>query len=178
MSKQKPAITFRYSVTSKAPPSDVYDVLADLSTHLAWAGEPDPKERYALLSLDAPQGRATVGTKWTSTGAASRDGSSTFHDRATVTEASGNVFAFETDSRLTRKHRPEWRVLFTHRYAIEPEGDGSRINYVNDVYPVNYRPCWLFPLARPLTKLAVRKGDMKTMENLARLAEQRSKAKR
>jgi hypothetical protein len=177
MAKQKSANTFRYTVTSKASPSEVYEVLANPSTYLAWTGEEVSSEGSGLLTLDAPKGRASVGTVWKSTGANSKDGSSTFHDRSTVTEASGNVFAFETNARLTRKRRPDWIVRFAHRYEVKPEGDGSRIDYIGDVYPENYRPYWLHPLIRPLFRVVVKKVDMRTMENLARFAEERSNTK-
>jgi hypothetical protein len=172
-------MTVEASVTSKAKPDDVYNVLADLSTHLQWAGEQAARDDFKLLSLQAPKGRASVGTTFTSTGANSKDGSSTFHDESIVTEATApSLFAFVTDSHLERKRRPIWEVRFVHRYDVQPEGDGSRISYTCNVYPVNYRPYWLHPLARPMTRSMVGKFVTKHMENLSALAENATSRRR
>jgi hypothetical protein len=172
MSQDSPILTIEASVTSKASPDAVYNVLADLSTHLQWAGEQAARDDFKLLSLQAPKGRASVGTTFTSTGANSKDGSSTFHDESIVTEATApSLFAFVTDAHLERKRRPTWQVRFVHRYDVQPEGTGSRISYTASVYPVNYRPYWLHPIARPMTRMMVKKYSAKHMENLSALAE-------
>ena len=89
------------SVTSTASPEAVYDVIADLRNHLVWSGERAEDEGFKMLTLDAPEGPATVGTTFTSSGTAGKD---TFHDRSVVTEATRpNVFVIETDARLERK---------------------------------------------------------------------------
>jgi hypothetical protein len=165
-------MTIKASVTSKAKPDDVYNVLADLSTHLQWAGEQAARDDFKLLSLQAPKGRASVGTTFTSTGANSKDGRSKFQDESIVTEATvPSLFAFVTDSHLERKRRPTWQVRFVHRFDVEHEGTGSRISYTAGVYPVNYRPYWLHPIARPMTRMLVTKFTTKHMENLSALAE-------
>jgi len=102
------------SVTSKAPPEVVYDVIADLRNHLEWSGERADSDGFKMLTLDAPEGPAPVGTTFTSTGAASKD---TFHDRSVVTEASRpHRFVIETDARLKRKGEPR-RGRLTSRTA-------------------------------------------------------------
>src|SRR5207253_8933623 len=50
-----------------APPDVVYDFLADLGTHLTWAGKQQTSD-FRLLSIEAPAGPAGVGTIFTSTG--------------------------------------------------------------------------------------------------------------
>ena len=168
------AFTFEtsVSVTSKAPPEAVYDLVADLRTHLEWSGERAESDTFKLLTLDAPAGPATVGTTFVSTGANGKD---TFHDRSVVTEATRpSRFMFETDARLERQHRKPWEVRFSHRYDIQPVGPGSRITYTDTVRRVNYVPYWLQPWVRPVTRLMIRRADTKQMENLARLAEERS----
>jgi hypothetical protein len=171
-----PIITFRSSVGSSAPPAAVYEVLADLRTHLDWAGRQAREKSFRLLDLQAPAGLASVGTTFGSTGANSKDGSSTFHDRSTVIEArTGSALAFETASRLDRKRRPTWACRFVHRYAIEPDGAGSRISYTCEVYPQNYRPYWLHPLMRPLTRGSVQHVVHRHLGNLARTVEARTK---
>jgi hypothetical protein len=81
----------------------VYDTIADLRAHLEWSGERASSDTFKLLELDAPAGTATVGTTFTSSGAADNG---TFHDRSVVREASRPTrFTIETDSRLDRKAR-------------------------------------------------------------------------
>ena len=58
------------SVTTTAPPEAVYDVIADLRNHLVWSGERAESDGFKMLTLDAPDGPATVGTTFTSTGSA------------------------------------------------------------------------------------------------------------
>jgi uncharacterized protein YndB with AHSA1/START domain len=160
------------SVTSKAPPETVYDVIADLRAHLEWSGERASDNDFKLLTLEAPYGPATVGTSFTSTGA---NFNGTFHDRSVVTEASRpNRLVIETDSRLDRKRGKQWEVHFEHRYDIQPGGDGSRIVYTETVQRLNYVPYWLQFGIRWLSRMLINRADMKQLENLARLAEERS----
>jgi uncharacterized protein YndB with AHSA1/START domain len=169
---QSPIVTFHASATSTASPEDVYEILADPSTHIEWAGKQAPNKAFKLLTLDASKGRAEVGTTWASTGSNSKSGSMVFHDRSVVTEAAApNRFAFVTDAHLERKRRKTWDVRFVHRYEVHSEGDGSRVTYEARVYPVNYRPYWLHPLMRPVTKKMVKIFAGKHMANLARMAE-------
>lgn len=164
----------RTSVSSKASPEVVYDTIADLQAHLDWSGERASHDNFKLLSLDAPQGPATVGTAFTSTGAADNG---TFRDRSVVAEASRpGRFVIETDSRLDRKRGRVWEAHFSHRYDIEPEGDGSRIAYTETVERVNYVPYWLHPWLRPIFRIMVNRADVRQLANLARLAEERAGA--
>ena len=54
--------------TTTALPQAVYDLLADLRSHLQWAGEQQAKN-YRLVSMEAPDGPATVGTEFSTVGA-------------------------------------------------------------------------------------------------------------
>jgi hypothetical protein len=160
------------SATSTAPPAVVYDTVADLRAHLEWSGERAASETFKLLTLDGPPGPATVGTEFTSSGAADNG---TFHDRSVVVEASPpSRFVIETRSRLDRTKGETWHVRFTHRYDIEPEGDGSRITYTETVEEGSYVPYWLHPLVRPIFKPYVNRADRKQLRNLARLAGERA----
>jgi Polyketide cyclase / dehydrase and lipid transport len=160
------------SVTSTAPPEVIYDVIADLRNHLVWSGERAKDEGFKMLSLDAPEGPAAVGTSFTSSGSAGKD---TFHDRSVVTEASRpHLFVIETDARLERKGAETWEAHFSHRYDVLPEGQGSRIVYTETVERVNYVPYWLKPGIRTLFRPWVNRADRKQLRNLARLAEERS----
>jgi len=172
MTTSSPILTFEVSVPSRARPEAVYSILADPSTHLEWAGRQAPKEDFKLLTLDAQKGRATVGTTFASSGASSKNGTMTFYDDSTVTEATApSRFAFDTDSTLERKHRKTWRARFVHSYTLRTDGEGSRIDYTCAVFPQNYRPYWLHPLMRPMTKKMVNSIMTKHLENLARMAE-------
>ena len=174
MSRGPETFTFEtsVSVTSEASPEVVYEVIRDLRAHLEWSGERASDDSFKLLEIEAPDEPATVGTTFTSTGA---NFNGTFHDSSTVIEASPpNRFAIETDARLDRTHGRAWEVRFTHRYFIAPQGVGSRIVYTDTARNMNYIPYWLRPWMRPITRMAIRRGDTKQLSNLARLAEERS----
>jgi len=162
----------RVSAASAAVPSAVYETIADLRAHLEWSGERASDENFKMLSMDAPDAPASVGTTFTSTGAA---GVGTFHDRSVVVEAlSPTRFVIETESRLERTKGTPWQVRFTHRYDIEPDGAGSMITYTETVEEGNYVPYWLHPIVRPVFKMFVNRADRKQLENLAQLADERA----
>lgn len=157
---------------SSATPEVVYDTIADLRNHLDWSGERASSETFKLLSIDAPDGPAAVGTAFTSSGAADNG---TFHDRSVVTVAtSPTMFVIETDAQLDRKRGRPWDAHFSHRYDVAPEGEGSRITYTETIERVSYVPYWLQPVVRSLFKVYVNRADRKQLANLARLAEERS----
>jgi hypothetical protein len=150
----------------------VYETIADLRNHLAWSGERAASETFKLLSLEAPDGPATVGTAFSSSGSADNG---TFHDRSEVTVAAPpSAFVIETDAHLDRKRGKPWDAHFVHRYDIEPEGGGSRITYTENVERVNYVPYWLQPGIRSVFKVYVNRADRRQLENLAKLAEERA----
>jgi hypothetical protein len=160
------------SVTSAASPEAVYDVIAELRNHLVWSGERAEDDGFKMLNLEAPDGPATVGTTFSSSGTAGKD---MFHDRSVVVEASRpNVFVIETDARMERKSAETWEAHFSHRYDIQPDGNGSRIVYTETVERVNYVPYWLKPGIRTIFRPWVNRADRKQLRNLARLAEERS----
>ena len=162
----------RTSVTSSAPPDVVYDVIADLRNHLDWSGDRASSDTFKLLSIDAPEGTASVGTAFSSSGAADNG---TFHDRSEVTVASRpTAFVIETDAHLDRTRGKPWDAHFVHRYDIAPEGPGSRITYTETIARVNYVPYWLQPGVRSIFKVYVNRADRKQLANLARLAEERA----
>jgi hypothetical protein len=122
----KKELVVRVEADSKATPETVYDVLADLSSHLVWAGERQGK-KTRLLTIDAPAGPAVVGTEWRSTGA---DPMGTFSDRSVVTEATrGEAFEFVTEARLTTKKGIVVDWTNVHRYEMQPGSAGTRIVY-------------------------------------------------
>jgi hypothetical protein len=160
------------SVTSAAPPDVVFETVADLRNHLDWSGERASSETFKLLSIEAPDGPAAIGTAFTSSGAADNG---TFHDRSVVTEATRpSSFVIETDAHLDRKRGKPWDAHFIHRYDVAPEGEGSRITYTETIERVNYVPYWLQPGVRSIFKVYVNRADRKQLTNLARLAEERA----
>lgn len=162
------------SAVSAAPPDVVHRVVADLRNHLVWSGERAADPTFKLNSLEAPDGVATVGTAFTSTGA---NFNGTFHDRSVVTAVEPpGLFVIETDARLERRRGRTWEVHFVHRYDIAPEGAGSKITYTETITRVNYVPYWLTVWMRPLSRKIINSGDRKQLANLARLAEERSRA--
>jgi hypothetical protein len=164
--------TTQTSVASTAPPDVVFETVADLRNHLDWSGERASSETFKLLSMEAPDGSAAVGTTFTSSGAADNG---TFHDRSVVTEAtSPTTFVIETDAHLDRKRGKPWDAHFIHRYDVAPEGEGSRTTYTETIERVNYVPYWLQPVIRSLFTVYVNRADRKQLANLARLAEERS----
>lgn len=176
MSATREHIRFEASVTTSADPQWAYDVLSDLPGHLDWAGRRSTQKKFRLLELDAPDAPATVGTRFTSTGA---NNNGTFHDSSVVTAATApRLFEFETHSRLDRVHGKEWHVTFTHRYEVQPLPAGARISYTGIARNGSYVPWWLKPGVRPLTRAMVRTMIEKQMQNIARLAEERAGATR
>ena len=160
------------SVSSKAPPKTVFDVITDLTAHLEWSGERATDDTFKLLGLDASELVASVGTTFTSTGA---NFNGTFHDRSVVTESTRPTrFTVETDASLDRKRGKTWEAHFEHRYDVLPDGEGSRIVYTETIQRVNYVPYWLKPVVRSLFRPLVNSADRKQLSNLARLAEERS----
>jgi hypothetical protein len=106
-----------------APADVVYDLLADLRTHLEWGGARQSSD-FRLLSLDASSPIAVAGTRFRTTGSIPMSGRQ-WHDESTVTVASRpSTFEFVTDARagaMTARYR--------HRYDIRPSLGGCRIEY-------------------------------------------------
>jgi hypothetical protein len=170
------ARSFRFvsqtSVTSRAAPEAVFDVITDLDAHLKWSGERAKDANFKLLTLVAAQLSASVGTTFESTGA---NFNGTFHDRSVVTEAVRPArFIIETDARLDRRRGRTWEAHFEHRYDVQREADGSRITYTETIQRVNYVPYWLKPIVRSIFRPLVNSADKKQLSNLASLAEERS----
>ena len=122
----------RFEGFCPTPPQVVYDVLADLQTHLEWAGRRQG-ETTRLLTLEAPLGPASVGTEFFTTGS---DGKvARWTDRSVVTEAlRPEAFEFVTEGQREGKpgSRP-WLATAVHRYEIAPESGGCRVTYTQDL---------------------------------------------
>lgn len=165
-------ITFRVSVTSTATAERLFAALTDLPAHLEWAGRRSAYKTFALLELDDPGIPLAVGTTFSSVGASPNG---TFHDSSVVTEVEpSRRLAFVTDARLDRKHGAEWRMHFLHRYDVEPQPSGCRVDYsCTATHRTNYVPYWLRPWMRPLTRAMVSHQMRVQLGNLVALAEGR-----
>src|SRR5260370_7584735 len=114
------------SLACKAKPEDVYDLLADLKTHLVWGGARQSSD-FRLLSLQAPPGPATVGTTFSSTGTIPMS-VRRWKDRSTVTAADRpRTFEFITEARAGDRNAMTAR--YRHRYEISSDPAGSPVPY-------------------------------------------------
>ena len=110
-----------------ASPAAVYDVLADLSTHLEWAG----KRQYPgfrLLSLRG-NGPLEVGTGFTSVGSIPMALSRSENDNEVVEARRPEILEFHTDALVRWRSGKRSEARYEHRYEIRPEGTGSRVVY-------------------------------------------------
>jgi hypothetical protein len=131
----------RFEGSCRAPAEVVYDLLADLPSHLEWGGERQ-LETTRLLTLDAPPGAATVGVEFVTTGS---DGKvARWSDRSVVTEATrASVFEFVTEGRRDGKAgSTPWLLTAAHRYVIVPEAGGCRVTYTQDLARLDGAP-WM-----------------------------------
>jgi hypothetical protein len=110
-----------------ARPETVYAVLADLSTHLEWAGRRQ-RPSFRLTSL-TPTGSLTVDSQFTSTGTMPMTRTRA-NDRSVVVRAEpGTLLEFHTTSTATWRRGLRTEARWQHEYRIEPEGTGSRVTY-------------------------------------------------
>lgn len=166
-------LVVRAEETAQAPADVVYRLLADLSSHLEWAGKRQ-SPHAGLRSVDAPEGPARVGTEFRSTGA---DPMGAFDDRSVVTEAiPGRAFEFVTEAKLVTKRGRSIFWTNVHRYALEPFAGGCRVLYTIRIARISELAGMLVVFRIPgLRALAVRAsaGVAKSgVRNLARLAEE------
>ena len=165
--------------TSRARAEDVYDLLANVGSHAEWAGTMQPKKNFRLLSVDGPQGSSSVGTEFRSTGA---DPMGRFADSSVVTEATRpSVFEFVTEARLTTKKGVVVELTNVHRYELTQQAEGCRISYTYRTVRVSelagvlsmFKVPGLRSVGLKMSGAALRRG----LRNLARLAEQRARAR-
>ena len=164
----------RFEGSCRAPAEVVYDLLADLQSHMEWAGQRQ-SETTRLLTLAAPPGPAGVGVEFLTTGS---DGKvARWSDRSVVTEATRpEVFEFVTDGRRQGKpgHRP-WLATAVHRYVLVPEAGGCQVTYTEDLTRLDGAP-WI--LRTPGVSRIVFRMSAKYMrrgfDGLLALAEERA----
>lgn len=154
-------------------PERVYGALADLSRHLVWGGSMHKKRNFGLTSLSAPAGPASVGTEFRSTGA---DPMGSFTDRSVVTEATRpSVFEYVTDGHLEWKKagKPASETRITHRFEIEPDGNGALVTYRGHMTRWTDPPSVLTSRAlRPLAWMVLSGYAKRMLRNLVASADQ------
>lgn len=163
---------------TSASPEIVYDLLADLRTHAVWGGERQGK-KTRLLTMDAPEGTAAVGTEFETTGA---DPTGSFADRSVVTHAQRpSVFEFVTEATLRTKRGRQAEWTNVHRYELRPEGDGTVVAYTLRVARISDLPGALrvlnVPVLSTVAMQAATKIARRGLVNLVEMAEQRASAR-
>jgi len=131
----------RFEGSSRAPAGAVYDLLADLQSHLDWGGQRQ-LETTRLLTLESPSGPAGVGVEFLTTGS---DGKAArWSDRSVVTEATRpEAFEFVTDGqRHGKPGRRPWLATAVHRYMIAPQAGGCQVTYTEDLTRLEGAP-WI-----------------------------------
>jgi len=165
--------TFTATMTarSSASPASVYDLLADIGSHLVWAGEQQDK-RYRLTSIEAPGGQAAVGTAWTSTGLVPMSRAH-WEDRSTVITAERpRLFEFITEGRVAV--RKPMTATFLNRYLITPDGEGCRVTHqLRVVEVINPMLRLRYPMRIAVLKFGVPLSSGRGLRNLLRMAELR-----
>jgi uncharacterized protein YndB with AHSA1/START domain len=164
--------------TGRAAPEDVYDLLADLRSHLVWGGEHQGRTTR-LLSMEAPEGPARVGTEFRSAGT---DPMGRFEDTSVVTRAERpRLFEFVTEARLVTAggRTVEWTLV--HRYEITPSPQaGCQVHYQGRIVRISELPGMLRLLGIPgIRTLALKASGglaARGLRNLVRLAEERAGA--
>jgi hypothetical protein len=160
---------------SRARPEQVYEVLADLRSHLEWAGNRQFRS-FRLLSLDTPSGPAEPGTQFTSTGRIPMS-RARFDNRNTVTKANrtgssrsrrdrrspgpSGPRARAASSTRSRSHRTVTGVAWS--IGRNSSGSGTR------------RGGLRYPLLRTVTaRVWIPIWSRRGFRNLLRMAEERS----
>ena len=164
----------RFEGSSRAQAGAVYELLADLQSHLDWGGQRQ-LETTRLLTLKAPPGPAGVGVEFLTTGS---DGKAArWSDRSVVTEATRpQVFEFVTEGRREGKAggRP-WLTTAVHRYEMAPMDGGCSVTYTQDLTRLDGAPRVLFN--RAVSRIVFRvsaKYMRRGFDALLGLAEERS----
>ncbi len=162
--------TVEISLLCKARPEAVYDVLADLRTHLEWGGTRQSRD-FRLLSLDASRGPASVGTAFSSTGAIPMS-ARRWEDGSMVTVCDrARTFEFTTEGKAGAM-----TACYRHRYEISPEGAGSRVTYtLTQLAIANPMLRLALPGIRQLTwRLAIPLLASRGLRNLLAVTEERA----
>jgi len=167
MEQQLPQL--QISQFCKATPEAVYDLLADLRTHIEWGGARQSRE-FRLVSLDSPPGPAAVGTSFSSTGTIPMSRRH-WSDRSTVTVAE-RPQRFEFTTQATAGEGNPMTAVYTHTYEITPAAGGSRVTYAMKQLSITNPILRLGPAMSRMTWLMMPMFAGRGLRNLLALAEQ------
>lgn len=110
-----------------ATPSAVYDVLANLGTHLDWAGRKQ-RRGFRLTALRA-NGPMRAGAEFTSVGSIPMT-RARWQDHSVVVRADrAAIIEFHTDGVVVWPNGRRTEARWEHRYDIKPAADGARVTY-------------------------------------------------
>jgi Polyketide cyclase / dehydrase and lipid transport len=157
---------------SQAQPEQVYDVLADLSSHMEWAGNRQYRS-FRLVSLDAPDGPAERGIRFTSTGRIPMS-RARFDNRNEVTKTDRpRLFEITTESTIAWSKRPHAEGRFVNTFEITPDGEVSRVVYRSEQLRFREPPWGLrYPLLRSVTaRIWIPIWSRRGFRNVLRMAE-------
>jgi hypothetical protein len=122
-------LEIRFTEPCSAPPEVVYDLLADIGSHLDWGGRRQLK-LFRLLRVDAPTRAARTDDEFRSEGTAFFV--NRVVDRSRVTEARRPIaFELVTESSYGWLGRPDLRLMGTwvHRYEVTAGRGGCTVTY-------------------------------------------------
>ena len=163
---------------SSATPEAVYAVLSDLHTHAVWGGERQ-SDSTRIVSIDAPEGEASVGTEFQTVGT---DPMGRFTDRSVVTTADRpTAFEFVTEASLLTKKGASVDWTNVHRYELRASDTGCDIGYTVRIARVSSLPGLLrvfnLPVLSGLAMKASASVGRRGVQNLAAMAEERTDAR-
>lgn len=167
----EPLLEVSVEERTEGTPEAVYDLLVDLGAHLEWGGRRQ-KKGFRLTSIDAPEGAATVGTEFRTTGI---DPGGRFADSSVVTEATRpSVFEFVTTARQQPKRGEANTWTNVSRYEITPAGRGCMVRYSMRVMQLSRKVWWTGGIGGPLARSIAGRNVRVGVRNLARMAEERT----
>ncbi len=154
-----------------ASPAAVYDVLADLSTHVEWAGK-HQYPGFRLLSLRGT-GPMQVGTGFTSVGSIPMARSRWENTNMVVEAERPEIVEFHTEAVVVWRSGKRTEGLYEHRYEIAPAGTGSRVVYRLRQTAITDPPLRMrAPLMRTMThRVMIPRFCRRGLNNLMRSAE-------
>jgi hypothetical protein len=152
----------------------VYDVLADPSTHLDWAGKRQHRG-FRLLSLRGT-GPLETGTEFTSVGSIPMALARWENQNEVVEARRSDVLEFHTDAVAVWRSGERTEASYEHRYEIVPDGKGSRVVYRLRQTAIDDPPLRMrLPLMRTMThRVMIPWFCRRGLANLMRSAERRA----
>ena len=158
-------------------PPAVYDVLADLSTHLEWAGKRQYRG-FRLISLSGA-GPLETGTEFTSVGTIPMALSRWENQNEVVEARPPHVLEFHTEAIVMWRSGTQTEARYEHRYEIKPDGTGSRVTYRLRQTEIANPPLRArLPVMRTLThRVMIPRFCRRGFKNLLRSAERRGSSR-